>query len=234
MAKIVKKATVTVAFIIGALFCLIPVSYADSLPPGMVVGDSDGISVDGTGAYYIQKEELLPGDQFTKEIKLMNTEKDDRPYLLELEMSPTEKKGAIDFYEAIEVVMILGTKEVYRGNLIGNGTPKLENKRLELGTYAYGDYDTLTVNFKVSDKLPSDVWQTRSEATMNWTFIATKKPVVVPPGKKPKPKPKPGILPQTGEEWRSLIYKIITGVFIIVVVLLFMKKRRDGDRDNDY
>ncbi|WP_442258295.1 hypothetical protein [Vagococcus salmoninarum] len=35
-------------------------------------------------------------------------------------------------------------------------------------------------------------------------------------------------MPQTGEEWRSLIYKAITGIFIICVVLLFIKKRRDS------
>ncbi|MBP1042330.1 hypothetical protein I6N95_15020 [Vagococcus sp. BWB3-3] len=218
----IKKLSLIVSMLLGFLLVGVPISHADNLPSGMLIGDSEGISVDGTGAYYIQKEELMPGDTFSKEIKLMNTEKNDRPYVLEMEMSPNQTKGVINFQEAIQVVMSLDGKEVYRGNLIGNGSPNYENKRLALGTYAYGDYATLTVEFEVASDLDESLWQTKSEATINWVFIATKKVE-----DKKKPIKKPGLLPQTGEEWRSLIYKIITGIFIIVVILLVVKKRRD-------
>lgn len=218
----------------------IPVQ-AEILPPGMLIGDSEGISVDGTGAYYVQKEDLQPGDKFVKKIKLMNTEKNDRPYVLEMDMAPKEKKGAIDFYEAISVKMLLDGKEVYRGNLIGVGKPDLQKDRLQLGTYAYGDFKELEVQFVVSSDLPTEVWQTKSYAIIKWEFIATKEKDKEPPIDSSEPPAKPGKdkpdkpivrLPQTGEEWRSLIYKIITGIFIICVVLLFMKKRKERESKN--
>lgn len=235
MGKLLMFLSLAFSFMISS-----PVQ-AEILPPGMLIGDSEGISVDGTGAYYVQKEDLQPGDKFVKKIKLMNTEKNDRPYVLEMDMAPKEKKGAIDFYEAITVVMLLDGKEVYNGNLIGIGKPDLQKDRLQLGTYAYGDFKELEVQFAVSSDLPAEVWETKSYAIIKWEFIATKEkdkpepPIDSsgPPGDSSKPKDpikkKPIIkLPQTGEEWRSLIYKAITGIFIICVVLLFIKKRRDS------
>lgn len=203
---------------------------AEELPPGMIIGDEDGITVDGTGAYYIQKGDLKPGDRFVKVIKLMNTEKNDRPYLLEMDVAPKLKTGKIDFYEAIQVTVKLNDKQLYKGNLIGEGEPNIRKKRLKLGTYSFGEMAVLEVTFEVSDKLPSEVWQTKSEAIIKWNFYATKVSPNSPEKVKEKEKPKKfGFLelPQTGEEWRGLFYKVITGIFIICVTLVFSKRYQD-------
>lgn len=218
-------------FIVSFMFFQLNTSVsAEELPPGMIIGDEDGITVDGTGAYYIQKGDLKPGDRFVKVIKLMNTEKNDRPYLLEMDVAPKLKTGKLDFYEAIQVTVKLNDKQLYKGNLIGEGEPNIRKKRLKLGTYSFGEMAVLEVTFEVSDKLPSEVWQTKSEAIIKWNFYATKVSPNSPEKVKEKEKPKKfGFLelPQTGEEWRGLFYKVITGIFIICVTLVFSKRYQD-------
>lgn len=218
-----SKIRLIMIVILSSLFCGFPVKAEETLPPGMVVGDTDGIHVDSTGAYYVHEEDVKPGDVFIKTIQIMNTEKGDRPYLLEMDIAPKEKQGAIDFYEAIHVKMQLGDQTVYDGNLIGLGTPDIQNQRLALGTYAYGEKNDLIITFTVSDSLPDDVWKTKSYAVIKWNFYAEKVKKINPPAKKPPILP---FLPQTGEEWRRLIYKIIVGIFIISVVLLINGKRK--------
>lgn len=215
-----------VLLMIIQFFSLSQLAYAESLPPGIIIGDSDGITVDGTGEYYIDKDDIYPGETFTKTIKLMNTEEGDRPYQLEMMIAPTEKEGVINFYQAIEMSIVLAGKVIYQGDLAGKGTPDSQTSRLNLGTYAYGEFSEMEITFKVAKDLPSEMWQSKSTAKVRWDFYATKKAAITPP-KKP-PNKYWGLLPQTGEEWRSLLYKVITGIFIICVVLLYSKKRRQN------
>ncbi|MGX7013767.1 hypothetical protein [Vagococcus silagei] len=220
--------------LIALFFQMNMIVSAEDLPPGMLIGDEEGITVDGTGAYYIQKGDLKPGDHFVKVIKLMNTEKNDRPYLLEMDVAPKVKTGKIDFYQAIQVTVKLNDRQIYKGNLIGEGEPNIKKNRLKLGTYAFGEMAVLEVTFDVTDKLPVEVWQTKSEAIIKWNFYATKMSPITPESTKFGEKPKKVLgflrLPQTGEEWRGLFYKIITGVLIICVTLIFSRRYQDKQR----
>ena len=81
----VRIAVLFILILFGGTF-----AQAEVLPPGMLIGDSEGINVDGTGEYYVHKEDLHPGEKFTKKIKMMNTEKNDCPYLLEMDIAPKE------------------------------------------------------------------------------------------------------------------------------------------------
>lgn len=231
-----QKRIKTLIFCLGILASLLVVNEegfaARNLPPGFLIGDSDGIAVDSDGSYYVQEEDLMPGETFTKAITLMNTEEGDRPYILTMDVAPSEQEGAINFYEAITVVMELDGDIVYEGDLVGNGTPDIQHDRLELGKYAYGDKKELTVTFTVSHELPSEDWQTESFAIIQWNFYAIKDPEE-PEEDKPTPPIKdiPIIgdkLPSTGEEIRGLLYKFVVGIFIISVVFVVLKRRKDS------
>lgn len=234
MKKRMKKIIVCLGVLAGLFFVNEEGFAIRNLPPGFLIGDSDGIAVDSDGSYYVHEEELMPGEIFTKEITLMNTEEGDRPYFLSIDVAPSEQEGAINFYEAITVVMQLDGEVVYEGDLIGNGSPDIQNDRLELGKYAYGDKKELVVTFKVANDLPASAWQTKSYAIIQWNFYAIKDPEE-PEEDKPTPPIKdiPIIgdkLPSTGEEIRGLVYKIVVGIFIISVVFVVLKRRKDSKK----
>lgn len=105
---------------------------ADALPPGMVIGDSEGLYATSDGEYYIDLVDLLPGEKYEKEITIRSLDLEE-PFSLGLLVEEVESKGSIDWKQHIEVRLVLDGKEIYQGPLLGDGRFDWTQTPLELG-----------------------------------------------------------------------------------------------------
>lgn len=207
-----------------------------SLPPGLVIGDSDGFSITSEGAYFIELENVMPGDSFTKDISIRNVSMKEGFELTLLAKKGTGS-GPIDFTKVVDVVLVQDDKTLYDGGLLGNESIDWTKSPLVLGYYTSGAESNLTVTFTVSSQLGKDDYKLPSDYKFQWVFSATAKPKA-PGESEPKlisadTKGKViKYLPKTGEEWEQLLYKVCAGLFIIVIALL-LKKRHDNEKETN-
>lgn len=206
--------------------------FADDLPPGVIVGDDNGIKADDNGNYFIEHKDIKPGITFKKKITISNYSQEKEPFNLRLKMIGDETSGEINLLEVMTVTLMFEGKEIYKGNLAGK--PNMENVKLplNLGKFKVGDTKLLEATFNVSADLPTEKWKKRSKADFYWVFYATKEdnPIDSKPPEKPRPpntKPSSPLLPQTGEEWFFMIIGGIMGVFVVMISLIIAKKRRN-------
>ncbi|MBP1040136.1 cell wall protein [Vagococcus sp. BWB3-3] len=209
----------------GTLFVGVTSVSAATLPPGLVIADDSGLTVSKEGEYFIDMPNVLPGDVYTKEITIRSMDEKD-PFDIGLRVKKISSNGDIDFNQQVTVKLELEGKEIYQGPLLGNGSFDWTKTSLALGTYRFGTDRVLKATFKVAKDLKADSYEKESELKYEWQFIATRddKPI-----EKPKPdnkKPPLLRLPQTGEEWRNLIYKVLVGFLLILIALLLWKQKR--------
>ncbi|MFD1900675.1 LPXTG cell wall anchor domain-containing protein [Enterococcus termitis] len=208
-----------------------------ALPPGVVIGDTDGFYASSEGEYFIELDDLLPGDTFTKEISIRNVDVK-QGFDVRLQVKDGEQKGPIDFRKYVTVTIKQGNTVIYEGNILGKENFDWTVSQLPLGFYTSGDEEVLTATFTVSSELGLEDYKEASEYKFYWNFLATAKDEPTTPTdstdpttpttpiKPTKPVKPSGFLPSTGEEWENLLYRICAGLFLIVIALFFFYKKR--------
>lgn len=214
--------------IVTILFGKGTLAEASALPSGLVIADDTGIVVSKEGDYFVDMPNVLPGDVYTKEITIRSTDEKE-PFDIGLRVKKISSTGDIDFNKHVTVKLTLDNKEIYNGPLLGNNTFDWTKESLPLGRYQFGTDRVLKASFKVDQTLTNKSYQKESELKYEWQFIAMRndKPIEKPEPPKKKPIFK---LPQTGEEWRDFIYKVLVGILLILIALLLWKQKR---RENE-
>lgn len=256
--KLAKKVFVV---LIG-LFCLLGHSVigeaAKALPPGMVIGDSDGMYATSEGEYYIDLVDILPGDTFEKEITIRSLDLEE-PFSLGMLVQKEKQSGVIDWNDYITMTLILDGKEIYQGPLLGDGSFDWSKTPLELGVCKYGTDKLMKAQFTVDTKLTNEHYREDNILTFHWTFVGTKdqptEPTTEPTsdsstspttssgsstptspsssqqGGTPKSSSGSGKqYPRTGEDVRDALYKFLVGILIVLIVLFLWKKKREEEQ----
>ncbi|MBO0471168.1 hypothetical protein JZO66_11485 [Enterococcus sp. DIV0242_7C1] len=207
-----------------------------ALPSGMVVGDDQGIKVNSDGKYLIDIRDVAPGKKWSTKITIINVEKD-IPYQLTMTSSkPTLIEGNLDLSKAIQMSLFLDGKEVYQGPLSGVSKARnLQDKAnpLNLGIYKGGDTHLLEAKFELDGKSYTNRDFFKKNVVENiWNFKAVKTEL---PDTKGPDKPKNIIdtvkdrlsFPKTGEQWREALLFMCIGLFLILIVLLILKHKKN-------
>lgn len=221
----------TISSIIGVLLCsffLQTYTSASELPPGLVIGDSQGVYANDDGEYFIDIKNILPGEKYSKEITLRNTDEKE-PFELGILASELSQSGSIDFKECLTLTLVLDDKKIYQGKILGEDKDNWTQKALSLGSFSYGIDKILKVIIKVDSTLSNEDFKKGSECKFKWEFVATRNQKPIEP--KEENKEKPGFsLPKTGEEWKNALYKICSGLLILLVVLLLWKHKKNQEK----
>ncbi|WP_429973945.1 LPXTG cell wall anchor domain-containing protein [Enterococcus sp. AZ163] len=251
--------------ILGILICLFigfgeqgTVEAAKALPPGMVIGDSDGMYATSEGEYYIDLIGILPGEVYEKEITIRSLDLEE-PFSLGMLVEEIESSGSVDWKNHITLTLILDGKEIYQGPLLGDASRDWSKTPLELGVCTYGTDKIMQATFTVDADLTNENLKTKSTLDFIWNFVGTKDHPTDPthPTEPPKPtepsssteSPVPStspsssgnlpatgqetpttrkLLPQTGEE---LVFLFLTGLLLVLIVLFLWKKRREEEQE---
>lgn len=212
---------------------------AKELPPGLVIGDQQGFYATSEGEYFIELDNVLPGETYTKTITIRNVDLKEG-FEVFLQPRAGTGEGPINFEEVTTVQLTQDGTTLYEGGLLKSETVDWENKPLSLGIYESGGESVLKATFTVDKNLGLKDYKTSSNYTFYWVFTAQAKEATVATtdstGKKPiliKPKTTPkdpilGWLPKTGEEWENFLYKLCAGLFLLaLVVLVFWRHNKD-------
>lgn len=202
-----------------------------NLPPGVVIADENGISATAEGEYYIDLPNILPGDSYKKDITIRSLDIKE-PFDLGVLVTPKSKDGMLDLNDVVTLTLTLDGKKIYNGKLLGDGTFDWTTQPLRLGVCEYGKDQLLTAEFSIDKNLDTESFKEESQLLYYWTFVATKnqdKPkesTAESTGGATAPKRK-GMLPMTGEEIKNWIYKILTGLLLVLILVLLWKKKRE-------
>nr|WP_207701448.1 LPXTG cell wall anchor domain-containing protein [Enterococcus sp. 665A]MBO1339028.1 LPXTG cell wall anchor domain-containing protein [Enterococcus sp. 665A] len=244
--------------ILGILICLfigfggqVIVEAAKALPPGMVIGDSDGMYATSDGEYYVDLVGILPGEVYEKEITIRSLDLEE-PFSLGMLVEEIESSGSVAWKNHITLTLVLDGKEIYHGPLLGDFNRDWSKTPLKLGICTYGTDKIMQATFTVDGSLTNEDMKSKSTLDFIWTFVGTKDqladPILptepVPPTKPTLPStssssgklPVTGqrnptnhkLLPQTGEE---LVYLFLTGLLLVLIVLFLWKKRREEEQE---
>lgn len=204
----------------------------NELPSGIVIGDDKGIQAQTDGTYFMEVNNVLPGEKWQTELSILNVEKD-VPYELTMQVIDSTWSGPIDFSTAISMKMTYDGTVIYEGPLSGVSEKRnIQKDPINLGTFYSGDSRTLKIELEMDSRYTKNDFQEKSMTDNVWEFVAIKKKDPGNPEKpinpnKPTKPSKPGFLPQTGEEWRNTLIYFIVGMFLILIVALVVKKRWD-------
>lgn len=203
----------------------------NQLPPGMVIGDDKGIDVKENGKYLMEVNDVTPGKRWKTEVTMLNIEKD-IPYALSMKIYPPDVSGPIDFSKAISMKLTYDGEVMYQGPLSGvSDKVNLQKTYLDLGVLSSGQSKGLTVELEMDSSYTENDFMVKSVMENIWEFRAVKIKSPIVPVKPPIKKPGIiGVLPQTGEEWRNTLIGICLGLFLVMTILLILKKRREERR----
>lgn len=131
-------------FMAVLLFCFSMTVSAEELPDGTVAGlpeklvvmDSDGNSVSENGEYFFSVENMNAGEQYTKNIQIMNL-REDKAYNIYFRIEPVSKKGEIDLEEECTATITIGDEKIYQGKVSGKDS-NISQKGVSLGNYIPG------------------------------------------------------------------------------------------------
>ena len=188
------------------------------LPPGLLIGDQDGISVDAHGYYYLDVRGLMPGDVVRKTVTIQNLSHGDPgpegklPYSLSMTSEPLLSTGPVDLLDKVNLTLKLDGRVVYDGRVRGDGTPNMIEKALPLGLYALGARKTLEITLRAAPDM--QVYEEKSEADFRWRFYALRAAESEPP--------KTGIA-----DSRYLLLLPVGCALGFFAILLLLKKRRE-------
>lgn len=146
---------------------------ANTLPPGLVIGDSEGIYATSEGEYFVDIGGLLPGETYKKEITIRSLDLEE-PFSLGLLAEEVSTKGSIDWKKHITLVLTLDGEEIYQGPLLGNGEFDWTKTPLELGVCKYGTDKILQATFTTNSALTNEDYREESQLEFYWTFIGTR------------------------------------------------------------
>lgn len=240
-------------FIVGLGFGMVSFA-AETLPPGVVIGDAEGVYASSEGEYYIDLDNILPGEVYEKEITIRSLDVEE-PFSLGLLVEPVSSTGSIKWEDHIDLTLTLDGKELYQGPLLGDGSFDWVKTPLVLGVCEYGSDQIMEAVFTVDKNLSLEEFKEDSELKFYWSFVATKDQPVDPvtpttPTTSSEPDPvttepsRPSLpsaagttpvapagsgkrLPQTGEQ---LVYMFMSGLLLILIALFLWKKRREEEQ----
>lgn len=142
MGILLKK--ISAIFISAVLLCFSITVLAEELSDGTVAGlpeklvvmDSDGNSVSEKGEYFFSVENMTAGEQYTKNIQIMNM-REDKAYDIYFKMEPVSKQGEIDLEEECTAIITIGDEKIYEGKVSGKDSD-IPEKGIGLGNYVPG------------------------------------------------------------------------------------------------
>lgn len=212
------------------LLCLIPIimflhtkAYASELPPGLVVGDSNGLNATKNGEYHVNITDVMPGKQWNTTISIINMEKD-VPYQLSLKLSPPETSGSLDLSKEIQMTLTYEGKLIYEGPASGiSETMNLQNTPIDLGIFNAGDSRSLEVEYSLDGKYTNKDFAQKNTMDNTWVYTAVKTGLVP---KDPSTGKRTGRLPSTGEIKQAMI-GICLALFFVMTMLLILKKKKE-------
>ena len=228
---------------------------ANTLPPGLVIGDSDGIHATSEGEYYVDLVDILPGESYQKEITIRSLDLEE-PFSLGLLVEEVSSSGSVLWKDHITLTLVLDEKEIYQGPLLGNGEFDWSKTPLELGVCTYGTDKVLLATFTMDSALTNEDLREQSRLEFYWTFVGTKDQQPIKPtepstsdsstptvpsdstsgpgrgtlpaaGGTPRTSGSGKRLPQTGEE---LVYMFLSGLLLVLIALFLWKKRREEEQ----
>ena len=230
------------------------VEAAKTLPPGLVIGDSEGMYATSEGDYYVDLVGILPGEVYEKEITIRSLDLEE-PFSLGMLVEEVGSSGSVFWKEHITLTLILDDKEIYQGPILGDGSSDWAKTPLELGVCKYGTDKLLLVRFTLDSHLTNEDLREQSKLEFYWTFVGTRdrptepteptepstptepsKPVEPTSPSSPVNLPTTGqgtptnrkVLPQTGEQ---LVYMFLTGLLLVMIALFLWKKRREEEQE---
>ncbi|MEO1768825.1 LPXTG cell wall anchor domain-containing protein [Candidatus Enterococcus ferrettii] len=227
---------------------------AKTLPPGLVIGDSEGMYATSEGDYYIDLMGILPGEVYEKEITIRGLDLED-PFSLGLLVEEVGSNGSIFWKEHITLTLILDEKEIYQGPILGDGSFDWSKTPLELGVCKYGTDKLLLARFTMDAHLTNEDLREQSKLEFYWTFVGTKdqpkeptkptEPTTPTQTSEPTIPSSPGgsgnlpstgqgipsnrkLLPQTGEQ---IVYMFLSGLLLVMITLFLWKKRQEEEQE---
>lgn len=208
--------------------CLYPLhSEAEELPPGIVIGDSEGLHATKNGEYHVNVNDVLPGKKWHKSISIVNMEKD-IPYQVTMLITPPVVSGSLDLSKAIQMTLVYEGKSVYKGPASGISKElNLQTTPLNLGIFNAGDSRALEVEYSLSGTYTNQDFVQKNVMDNVWTYYAVKTTTPIEPIDPTKPKKaKPiGRLPSTGEIKQYMVIFCL-GLFLILIILLIWKNKQ--------
>nr|WP_034693020.1 LPXTG cell wall anchor domain-containing protein [Enterococcus pallens] len=236
------KTVVSIILCFGFFFCsTAPVQAAKALPPGMVIGDSEGVYATSDGEYYIDLVDIFPGDVYEKDITIRSLDLEE-PFSLGMLVEEVNSKGSVLWKEHITMTLTLDGEEIYKGPLLGDGSFDWSKTPLELGVCKYGTDKVLHATFAMDAALTNEDLREQSQVEFYWTFVGTKDQPIEPtkPTEPKEPEPstsnEPGTLPNTASNNKRLpqtgekiVYKFLTGLLLVLIALCLWKKRREEE-----
>lgn len=206
-------------FFLGILGLLYPLqTEAEELPPGMVIGDSEGVNATKNGEYHVRVNDVLPGKTWHTTISMVNMEKD-VPYHLTMLISPAVVSGSLDLSQAIQMTLTYEGKIIYEGPASGvSESLNLQTTPLNLGTFRAGDSRALEVTYSLSGMYTKQDFVQKNSMDNVWTYYAVKMS---------EGTTKPfGRFPSTGEIKQGMIV-LCVGLFMVLIALLVWRKKQD-------
>lgn len=149
------------------------VEAAKTLPPGMVIGDSEGMYATSEGEYYIDLVDILPGEVYEKEITIRSLDLED-PFSLGMLAEEIDSSGSVDWKNHITLTLVLDGKEIYHGPLLGDDSRDWTKTPLELGVCKYGTDKLMKATFTIDSALTNEDLRSQSTLNFTWTFVGTK------------------------------------------------------------
>ena len=252
----VRTAKKLIAILLAAVLLMsmsVTAAYADELRAGTVAGlpeklvvlDDNGNSVSENGEYFFEVQDMTPGELYTKNIQIMNL-REDASYHIYFNAQPMAKYGEIDLEEECVLTLYLDERVVYQGKVTGDGVPDVRDEPLNLGRYGPGesrvlraeivwnatfsqggaideghriyDFDGVKVVREKTGKTHIE-----GEVIFKWIFTAV--------GDAPTPGGESsGTYIDTGETITFVFAGLVVVAIGVMMLLLFVKKRKKGDR----
>lgn len=228
-----KNVLFLVLFFICALGLAPVISMAQELPPGMVIGDNKGLNATSKGEYHVNVTDVLPGKKWHTTISMVNMEKDS-PYHLTMLISPATVSGSLDLSKAIHMTLTYKGTVVYDGPASGiSETKNLQTTPFDLGVFSAGDSRALEVDYSLSGEYTNKDFVQKNVMDNVWTYYAVK---TTKPSDSTEPSDptssggttKPvGRFPSTGEQVKQGMIILCLGLFLVLIVLLIWKKKKN-------
>jgi len=215
MMQHIKRLILSV-LLIAAVFSGTAVSAAATdLPPGVLIGDQNGIKVKADGVYFIDAEDLQAGDVITKRLTILNTES--YGYDISMTAQPLDETGPLKLLDEVHLNLKLDGAVIYNGRVRGDDGVNMIRNALKLGNYQSGQQRVLDITLTVNPEMKTYYW-TASEAIFKWNFYAQRK--VETDG------PKTGEIFQTGLYVFTLAASLTAGILLL---LIRRKSRRTSE-----
>ena len=251
----VRTAKKLIAILLAAVLLMsmsVTAAYADELRAGTVAGlpeklvvlDDNGNSVSENGEYFFEVQDMTPGENYVKNIQIMNL-REDASYHIYFNAQPMAKYGDIDLEEECVLTLYLDERVVYQGKVTGDGVPDVRDEPLDLGKYGPGesrvlraeivwnatfsqggaideghriyDFDGVKVVREKTGKTHIE-----GEVIFKWIFTAV--------GDAPPVDQSSGTYIDTGETITFVFAGLVVVAIGVMMVLLFVKKRKKDDR----